>query len=234
MRSLQPLILLSGLLCDELIWADVADRLRDRADIRIVAFPGFSSIAGMAERVLETAPPRFALAGHSMGGRVALEIVRREPGRVTRLALLNVGVHALRDNEVKSRGELVRIGREHGMSAVAAEWLPPMMGASKSRIAELMPRLTAMVERSTPESFAGQIKALIERPDAEAVLATISVPTLLLSGTADAWSPLAQHKEIQRQIPHATLVAIEQAGHMAPIEQPEAVAQALREWLGRL
>jgi pimeloyl-ACP methyl ester carboxylesterase len=88
-----------------------------------------------------------------------------------------------------------------------------------------------MVERYTPESFAGQIDALLTRPDAEAVLPTVSVPTLLLSGMADRWSPLAQHREMQLRIPHATLVGIEDAGHMAPIEQPDSVAHALREWL---
>jgi pimeloyl-ACP methyl ester carboxylesterase len=222
------------LLCDEVIWTDVANRLRDPADIRIVSFPGFSSIGAMAEHVLSIAPARFALAGHSMGGRVALEIVRRAPQRVIGLALLNTGVHPLREGEIESRGELVRIARERGMAAVAAAWLPPMMGSSASRIAELTPPLTAMIERATPEGFAAQIKALIERPDAEAVLPTITVPTLLLSGMADTWSPLAQHREMQLRIPHATLVGIEDAGHMAPIEQPEAVAHAMREWLGSL
>ncbi len=231
---MQPLILLSGLLCDELIWSEVADRLRGSADVRIVAFPGISSIGAMAGHVLAIAPARFALAGHSMGGRVALEVIRRAPDRVTGLALLNTGVHPLRDGEPQSRGELVRIARERGMSAVAAEWLPPMMGAPQSRVAALTPRLTAMVERNTAEGFAAQIRALIERPDALAVLPTIDVPTLLLSGLADTWSPLAQHREMQLLVPHATLVGIENAGHMAPIEQPEAVAHALREWLAAL
>ena len=231
---MEPLVLLSGLLSDDLIWGEVALRLADRAKVRIVNFPDLSSIGAMAERVLEIAPMRFALAGHSMGGRVALEVVSRAPDRVRGLALLNTGVHPLRDGEIASRGELVRLAREQGMSAVAAAWLPPMMGATPARVEQLMPLLTAMVERSTPASFAGQIRALIERPDAEAVLPAINVPTLLVSGTHDTWSPLEQHREMQRRIPHATLVAIEDAGHMAPIEQPVAVAAALREWFGRL
>jgi pimeloyl-ACP methyl ester carboxylesterase len=233
-QSAQPLVLLAGLLCDELIWAEVAARLADRASVQIVDFPNLASIGAMAERVLEVAPVRFALAGHSMGGRVALEVVRRAPDRVRGLALLNTGVHPLRDGEVANRGELVRIAREQGMTAVAAAWLPPMMGATPARVAQLLPLLTAMVERATPESFAGQIQALLERPNAQAVLASISVPTLLVSGTRDTWSPVEQHRDMQRQIPQATLVAINDAGHLAPIEQPAAVAAALREWLGRL
>jgi pimeloyl-ACP methyl ester carboxylesterase len=234
---MQPLLLLCGLLCDETIWADVPIRLRDVADVHVVSFGGYSSIGDMADHVLSAAPPRFAMAGHSMGGRVALEVWRRARERVAALGLLNTGVHPTRDAEYDSRGLLVRIARTHGMAALAAEWLPPMMGASPARVAQIMPSLVAMVERSTPGSFAGQINALLQRPDARPVLPSIDVPTLLLSGTNDTWSSLSQHADMQRSIPQATLVEIAGAGHMAPIERPDAVARALRAWLasrGRL
>jgi pimeloyl-ACP methyl ester carboxylesterase len=230
----QPLLLLSGLLCDETIWADIPQRLRDSADARVISFRGFSSIPAMAEHVLATAPERFAVAGHSMGGRVALEVVRSAPWRVSGLALLNTGVHTVRDGEPQSRGRLLRLAYEHGMSALAAEWLPPMMAAGASRAVELMPRLMAMVERSTADSYAGQINAMLNRPDALPVLPTIAVPTLLLSGSEDTWSPISQHETMRRRIPHATLFEIHGAGHMAPIERPEAVAVALREWLAKI
>lgn len=229
----QPLLLLSGLLCDETIWADIPRRLEDAADTRIISFGGFSSITGMAEHVLSVAPERFAMAGHSMGGRVALEAVRLAPQRVSRLALLNTGVHTVRDGEPQSRGRLLRLAFEQGMSALAAEWLPPMM-AGGSRTMELMPRLTAMIERSTPDAYAGQINALLNRPEALSVLPTIGVPTLLLSGSEDTWSPVSQHETMRRRIPHATLFEIHGAGHMAPIERPDAVALALRGWLAEI
>jgi pimeloyl-ACP methyl ester carboxylesterase len=227
---MQPLLLLSGLLCDETVWADIPQRLGDAADARVVSFRGFSSIPAMAEHVLAMAPEHFAVAGHSMGGRVALEVLRSAPQRVSGLALLNTGVYTVRDGEPQSRGRLLRLAYEHGMSALAAEWLPPMM-AGGSRTLELMPRLMAMVERSTPDSYAGQINALLNRPDALSVLPTIGVPTLLLSGSEDTWSPISQHQTMRRRIPHATLFEIHGAGHMAPIERPDAVALALREWL---
>jgi pimeloyl-ACP methyl ester carboxylesterase len=230
----QPLLLLSGLLCDETIWADIPQRLRESADAHIISFRGFSSIPAMAEHVLATAPERFAVAGHSMGGRVALEVVRSAPWRVSGLALLNTGVHTVRDGEPQSRGRLLRLAYQRGMSALAAEWLPPMMAAGTSRAVELMPRLMAMVERSTADSYAGQINALLNRPDALLVLPTIAVPTLLLSGSEDTWSPISQHETMRRRIPHATLFEIHGAGHMAPIERPEAVAVALREWLAKI
>src|SRR5450631_4327348 len=96
------LLLLSGLLCDETIWADIPDRLEDAAEVSIISFGGFSSITGMAEHVLAVAPERFAVAGHSMGGRVALEVMRAAPARVSGLALLNTGVHTVRDGEPQS------------------------------------------------------------------------------------------------------------------------------------
>lgn len=225
------LLLLSGLLCDDTVWSDVAGILSATVDTRIVNFPDFNSITRMAEHVLKTAPERFAVAGHSMGGRVALEMARLAPERLQRIALLDTGVHPRRDTEVESRGRLVALAREHGMAALAAEWLPPMMGASQARIDELMPRLTAMVERATPDSFAAQNAALLERPEAAAILASIDVPLLLVSGRFDKWSPLAQHEEMQRSSRGARLVTIDDAGHMAPIEQPGAVAAALHGWL---
>jgi len=228
---MRSLLLLSGLLCDETVWVDAAQDLESAADVRIASFEDFDSIPAMAEHVLRRAPQQFLVAGHSMGGRVALEIFRRARERVLGLALLNTGVHPLRAGEIESRGRLVKLARERGMSAVASDWLPPMMGATTVRVAQVMPKLRAMVERQSAESFAAQTKALLERPDAVDILPTIHVPTLLASGTADSWSPLMQHEEIRRQIPGATLVSIDDAGHMAPAEQPKAVAAALRAWI---
>ena len=229
-----PLLLLSGLLCDETIWTDVSTRLVTGGDVYIRCFPSFDSIASMAEHVLNTAPPTFAVAGHSLGGRIALEVVRRAPTRIIGLALLNTGIHPRRAHEWAARGRLVELGRNSGMTAVATEWLPPMMGASPTRVAEVMPKLIRMVESNTPESFAAQTRALLERPDASSVLPMIGVPTLLMSGTADTWSPLAQHEEMRRHIRRAQLVPVAEAGHMAPVEQPELVAAALDTWRNQL
>jgi len=184
----------------------------------------------MAQHVLDQAPATFVLAGHSMGGRVALEALRQAPGRIQGLGLFNTGIHARRDHEPQSRGRLVQLARERGMAAVANEWLPPMMGASAARCAELMPKLVQMVERATPDSFAAQTQALLDRPDAAAVLPLIRVPTLLAAGTSDTWSPLSQHAEMHQRIQGATLVPIANAGHMAPVEQPHALAAAINTW----
>jgi pimeloyl-ACP methyl ester carboxylesterase len=227
----QSAVLLSGLLCDETFWSDIPQRLSGVAEIQVVSFRGFSSIPAMAQHVLDIAPPRFAVAGHSMGGRVALEVMRAAPRRITGLALLNTGVHAVRDGEPQSRSHLLRVAYEHGMSALAAEWLPPMMGTDAARAAELMPRLSAMIQRFTADAYAAQVSAMLNRPEVMSVLPTIAVPTLLLSGSDDTWSPVSQQQSIRRRIPHATLFEIHGAGHMAPLERPDSVAIALREWL---
>lgn len=223
--------LLAGLLCDEEIWAEVAARIAGCARVTVFSFRGFSSIAAMAEHVRATMPGRFAVAGHSMGGRVALELIRGAESRVTGLALLNTGIHPVAAYEPESRGRLVRLARERGMAALAADWLPPMMGPARPADDDLMRRLAAMVERSTPEQFAAQIHALLNRPEAETVLAQVRVPLLLLSADQDRWSPVEQHEAMRRLCPSAVLRIVRDAGHMAPAEQPGAVAAALSEWI---
>jgi pimeloyl-ACP methyl ester carboxylesterase len=227
----RTLLLLSGLLCDETIWSDIPQRLSADAKVSVVSFRGFSSIPAMADHVLSEAPEQFILAGHSMGGRVALEVIRRAPARVMALALLNTGVHSVRAGEPQGREQLLRVAHKLGMSALAAQWLPAMLGSDVARSAELMPRLTAMIERFTPAAYAEQVQAMLQRPDALPVLSSITVPTLLLSASDDTSSPVSQHESMRRRIPHATLFEIHAAGHMAPIERPEAVARALRQWL---
>jgi pimeloyl-ACP methyl ester carboxylesterase len=224
-------VLLPGLLSDEDIWRGPIDRLsQDHA----VVCPGFldhPSIEAMARHVLALAPERFSLAGHSMGGRVALEIAARAPERLERLALLSTGYRPARPGEAEGRSRLIRIALEEGMGALARHWLPPMLAPHRVRDAALMDRLTAMVERASPRLFQRQIGALLTRPNAHRGLAAIPCPTALLVGRQDAWSPIAQHEEMAALIPRARLQVIEDCGHMAPAEQPEAVAQALAAWM---
>lgn len=185
----------------------------------------------MAEEVLSAAPDQFALAGHSMGGRVALEIVRAAPERVERLALLNTGVHPPMPGEPQKRGKLVQLAESEGMGALADAWLPPMMGKAGAADGDLMNRLRAMVMRASPKNFSAQVQALLGRPDAADVLPSIRVPLLFLSGSDDGWSPLSQHYGMRAAARHGRVVEIARAGHMAPVEQPAAVAEALRTWL---
>jgi pimeloyl-ACP methyl ester carboxylesterase len=221
--------LLPGLLCDETIWSHQSKGLGESADVMVPDFRYVNSIPAMAKLVLDAAPRRFSVAGHSMGGRVALEVFRMAPDRVERLALLDTGVHPRAASEESQRWALVDLARREGMAALAAQWLPPMLHPDH---AALLEPLTEMVMRSTPETFWNQQKALLDRPDARAVLPIVQCPVLVLCGRQDIWSRVSQHQEIAASIPHSSLVIVDDCGHMSPVEQPDAVTNALREWLG--
>jgi pimeloyl-ACP methyl ester carboxylesterase len=224
-------VLLPGLLSDEDIWRGPIQRLSQSHEVVCPGFLDHGSIEAMARDVLARAPERFSLAGHSMGGRVALEIAARAPARLDRLALLNTGFRPARPGEAEGRSRLIRISLEEGMAALARHWLPPMLPACRLRDQGLMDGLTAMVERATPRLFQRQIGALLTRPNAHRGLAAIPCPTAVIGGRQDAWSPLAQHEEMAALIPNAWLSVIEDCGHMSPAEQPEAVSDALEAWL---
>ena len=228
----ENLVLIPGLLCDAVIWKHQADTLRARYDIRIPDLRRHSSIEDMAESVLAQTPARFSLAGHSMGARVAMEITRMAPERVDRLALLDTGIHPPREGEAARRQVLVDLGAGQGMRALADAWLPPMVAAGAfDRDPALRDELYAMVERMNSDIHRAQIAALLTRPDAGVGLAQICCPVLIGVGEADVWSPPQQHLEILEAVPHAAYVVFEGSGHMAPLEAPAAVTEALTDWM---
>jgi pimeloyl-ACP methyl ester carboxylesterase len=230
-RDRLPLLLLPGLLCDETAWRHQVDALGDLADVRVVTYPDATTVAAMAERVLAVAPPSFALAGHSMGGRVAFEVWRAAPERVVGLAVMDTAAGPAGPAEEPARRQLVRIARERGMDALLGEWLPPMVHPDRLTDTTVMEPLSAMVRRHSPEQFAGQIEALLSRPDAHALLAGISVPTLVLCGREDSWRSVDEHRDLAARIPGARFVEVPRCGHMAPFERPEVVNACLRQWL---
>jgi pimeloyl-ACP methyl ester carboxylesterase len=221
--------LLPGLLCDATIWMAQRAAFDKLADVLIPDFRFVNSFEAMARIVLDAAPDRFLLAGHSMGARVALEVFRLAPERVDRIALLDTGIHPRAAGEEEKRQALIDIARQQGMAAMCARWLPPMLHPEHSAVVE---PLTKMVLRSTPDTFANQQRALLDRPNAREVLPLIECPTLVLCGREDQWSPVTQHEEIAAGIPQSRLVVVEHSGHMAPFEQPEAVSAAMLEWSG--
>jgi pimeloyl-ACP methyl ester carboxylesterase len=225
------LFLLPGLLCDRSIWAQQVEALAPVAEISIPDLRGIDRIPTMAQRVLDRAPAKFSLAGHSLGGRIALEIVRQAPERVERLALLDTGVIPVQPGEPERRRALVELAERAGMRALAEAWLPPMVHPDRHGDRDLIDPLLAMIERSTVASFTAQVEALLQRPNARPILESIQCPTLVLCGRQDGWSPLSHHEEIAAAIAGAKLVVVEDSGHMSTVEQPEAVSGALRAWL---
>lgn len=230
-RTEATLVFIPGLLCDDAVWAHAAGRIGQYMPVAIADLLTQDAITAMAEDTLAAHPGQLLVAGHSMGARVALEMIRLAPQRIERLALLDTGVHPRREGEEIRRRELVDLAYSQGMRALAERWLPPMVHPERHNDRELMATLRAMVERMTPQLHERQIQALLNRPDAAPLLPTIQCPTLVAVGRQDAWSPLSQHEEMQRQIANARLAVIEDAGHFAPLEQPAAVMAALEQWL---
>jgi len=229
-------VLLPGLLCDQATWAEQCDALASSARCVVPSYGLRDSIEAMARGVLDEAgTERFALVGHSMGARVALEIMRLAPQRVLRLALFDTGLDPIApgvegERERAQRGALVALARGQGMRAMGLQWAPGMV-LPAHRDAPMFERVLAMIERKTPEVFEAQVRALLGRPDARAVFTGITCPVLIGCGRQDAWSPLARHEQMQRLLPGSRLIVIEDSGHMSPMEQPGAVAQALVEWM---
>jgi len=171
-----------------------------------------------------------------MGGRVALEVVRRVPERVIALALLDTGYLPLAhgeagEREVAARQALVDKARRHGMRAMGWEWLQGMVYPSRLSDAVLVNAILDMIERRTPDLYAAQTRALIGRPDATPVLAKVRCPTLVLCGQDDLWSPPQRHEAICDLIRDSSLTVVPYCGHMSTMEKPAAVSQALRSWL---
>ena len=227
-----PVILLPGLLCDASVFAAQVAALEPYSDVVVADFSGADSLQGMARSALALRDGPIVAVGHSMGARVALEMLRLAPERIAALCLMDTGVHPKRDGEEAQRQVLVDLAFADGMGALADRWLPPMVLEARAGDAALMEPLRAMVMRASPEQHRRQIRALVERPDPRPLLRTITCPTLVMVGRQDRWSPLAQHEEIAALIPNAELVVIENSGHMAPVEQPEEVSRALLRWLG--
>ena len=199
-------------------------------------YGALDSIADMADAALHAAPDEFALAGHSMGGRVALEIMRRSAQRVTRLMLLDTGWQARPKNqagvaEARQRQRLVDLAYAQGMRAMGREWVCDMVHPRRLQDAALIEPLLQMIERQTPDTFAAQIRALLDRPDAGDVLPAIACPTTLVCGREDAWSPLARHQAMAARIPGSHLAIVEQCGHMSTMEQPTDISALMQRWL---
>ena len=223
------IVLIPGLLCDETVWKPLLTKLRGA--VSVADLSSQDSLTQMAEDLLRDHPGELIVAGHSMGARVAMEMARLAPERITRLALLDTGIHPLKAGEKAKRDEIVEFAHANGMKALAERWLPGMMHAPNRENQTLMQSLTDMVLAKDPDLHQRQITALVNRVDASAYLASISCPVLLMVGEQDQWSPIAQHEDMLRLLPNARLEIIADAGHFAPVEQPEKVARLLAEFL---
>lgn len=224
------LVLLPGLICDERLWRDVMVGLD--AQCMVADLTQDDSIAAMAQRVLAAAPARFALAGLSMGGYVAFEVMRQAPGRVTHLALLDTSARAddAARREIRRKGiAMVGQGKFVGVSRglLGSLIAPQHMGLPVARDVQ------AMSERVGQEAYLRQQVAIMNRVDSRPSLAAISVPTLVGVGESDKMTPPELAEEIAAGIERAELVRFPDSAHLPTMENPAAVIEAMKDWLGR-
>lgn len=225
------IILIPGLMNDGWVWRHQIGALSRIASVTVARTDGCGTLQEMAERIVSGTVGPLAVVGHSMGGRVALEVAALAPDRLAKLVLLDSGAHGPSEKERPGRMKLVETARSEGMAAVARDWLPPMLAAANRRNSGLIHGITEMLERCSPETFALQQQALLTRPDRSALPPHIPCPLLAMTGSEDEWAPVAQHEAIANAAPNGRLAVIEGAGHMLPVEAPEAVTRLLSEFL---
>lgn len=226
-----PLLLLPGMLGGPPTWDEVAEQLLDVAEPRVGRIDLDDSIAEMATTVLASAPPRFALAGHSLGAIVALELVRRAPERVTHLALLNGSARAGSDEQQTAWRSLRDRLDTEPFADIAADMARANLPEHRRDDDGLVTKGEAMARRVTPDGLRRQLVAQATRPESRPHLAAISVPTVVVSGARDQVCPVELQEELVDGVPGAQHVVLPATGHMAPMEDPAAVAAALRRWL---
>lgn len=240
MSAPPPLILVPGLVNDAGAWRHQVAALAATVEVRVAEHGPRDSIVDFARDLLASAPPRFALAGHSMGGRIALEAYRMAPDRIAGLGLFDTNFRPLPDGaaaqpEIAKRRAFVETARRAGMRAMVTDWVRDMVHPDRlAHDPALIDEIVTMMSRSTAEAFERQVRALLARPDAADVLARVHCPTLVLCGRQDLWSPPAAHEEIARRVAGAVLTIVEDCGHMAMVERPDAVTAAMRLWLERI
>lgn len=225
------LLLVPGLLCDPDLWSHQVDHLAEIADVSVADITGGETMEELARQVLEHAPDRFALAGLSMGGYVAHEIMRQAPDRVERLALLDTSARPDTDEQKERRGQLIEMSRVGKFRGVTDRLLPILIHEDRLTDDVLTGRVKLMAERVGPEAFHRQQKAIMSRPDSRPQLSGYGLPTLILCGRQDALTPVALHEEMAELVPGCRLAIIEDSGHLSTMERPQAATALLRQWL---
>ena len=231
MAGRPSLLLLPGLLCDEALWGPQVAALGDRADIRIADLTQDDSVAAMARRALHGAPERFALAGLSMGGYVALEIMAKAPERVERLALLDTSARADTPEQGRRRRGLIALAGRGQFKGITPRLLPMLIHPARIADEALTGIVIGMAERVGKDAFLRQQQAIMGRPDRRSLLSAIRVPTLVLCGNEDALTPVELHRELASGIATSRLTVVPECGHLSTIERPEAVSAAFARWL---
>lgn len=226
-----PTVLIPGLACTAEMFAPQVAALWPFGPVTIASTMQGETMAEMAAAILADAPPRFALGGISMGGYIAMEILRQAPERVTRLALMDTSARADTPEQIEARRGFVSRVRNGELETVLRQIAPNLLHPNHRGIADLIEIQVRMGLAVGDDGFVRQEAAICGRIDSRPHLAAIAVPTLVLVGDSDPLTPPARAEEIAAAIPNATLVVVPQCGHASPMEQPQTVSRALIDWL---
>lgn len=229
-NELPTLMLLPGLLCDAALWQYQQTHLVDVCVPQVADLTQHSSIIDMARKVLADAPNRFALAGFSMGGYVAFEIMRQAPERVICLALLDTMARLDEPERATQRKGLIRVTEQGRFMGVTPKLLPTLIYEDKLNT-PIADEVMQMASRLGKEVFIRQQTAIINRVDSTTTLAQINIPTWVIVGAIDKLTPPEESLAIAKSIADAQLHVLPHCGHLAPLELPEVTTQLLREWL---
>ncbi|NNF72665.1 MAG: alpha/beta hydrolase [Rhodobacteraceae bacterium] len=227
----EPLVLLPGMMCDARLFAPQIAALSGFRAVQVAPVTGFETIEEIAAAALADAPPRFALAGLSMGGIVAMEMVRQAPERITRLALMDTNPLAETEKVAARREPQIAAVRDGRLLEVMRDEMKPNYLAPGPGRDGVLSIVMDMALALGPKVFEEQSRALQTRPDQVETLRALGVPALVLCGRHDALCPVSRHELMAEIIPDATLVIIEDAGHMPTLECPAETLDALQRWL---
>jgi pimeloyl-ACP methyl ester carboxylesterase len=225
-----PLVLLPGMMCDARLFGPQIAAFNMRT-LHFAPMLGANTVQGLAAQVLAHAPPRFALAGLSMGGIVAMEVIAQAPERVTHLALLDTNPRAETPEAKARRGPQIVLANSGGLEQVMRNEMKPNYLTQGPNRAAILDLCMDMALSLGPKAFIDQSHALRDRPDQQEALTRITVPTLILCGRDDTLCPIERHEMMHSLIPHSTLQIIDNACHLPTLEQPDQTGAALTRWL---
>ncbi|MCK9917667.1 alpha/beta hydrolase [Microbacteriaceae bacterium K1510] len=226
-----PLLLVPGLLCSARLYAPQVAALWPQGPVMVADHRRDADVAAIAARILEQAPPRFALAGLSMGGYIAFAMMRQAPERIVKLALLDTAARPDTPEQSAAREKFIGMAQAGKLSEVVDTLTPRFLHKSRHNDEALVRTVRAMADDTGVTAFVQQERAIMGRPDSRPLLSSIKCPTLVLVGEGDELTPPALAQEMASGIAGAQLVVVPGCGHISTLEQPDAVNAAMAEWL---
>lgn len=230
---MEPLVFVPGLLCTEIVFAPQIGAFSDHP-VMVADNRSHDSIGAMAAAILASAPERFALAGLSMGGYVAMEVIRQAPARISGLALLNTVARPERPEQSEQRNRLIRHAENGKFDRIAPALFTSLVPPARHGDGELREAVVEMAQATGPQTFIRQERAIMARTDQRPNLDAITCPTLVLAGAEDTLMPLEAMREIHEAIPSSRFEIVADCGHLSTLEHPGPVIAAMKAWMNAI